>query len=107
METFAEVMYTLKMDCTSCSTYDSVRQYWSTDVEYELLTRSDESGCPNAIALARALTRTMAPVLRLIDFCHKPFPLGPHEELILFPDPAARARALRLARAWVSAVGKK
>lgn len=76
----------------------TLQDFWRVDVEFELMTQADESGKPHPVSISR----TVLPELRAADYLSKPFPLRPGEELILAPDPAARAKALRLARRWAA-----
>ena len=100
-----ELLRVLSIEDTS-SSHATLQAFWRLDVEFELLTRSDEcSRSKAATCRALALCRLVRPLLLPLDYVTHPFAVPDGDEIILVRDPGAEAAALRLARRWVEVVG--
>lgn len=96
MDFLTSVLEALSLHSVPLSPDSALQDLWKVDVEFEIMTQSDELRRP----YPHTLTRLVLPELRAADYTENEFALRPGEELILLPDPAARARALKIARRW-------
>ena len=105
MEFLATLLEVLGIPDTTAN-HHTLQEFWSLDVEFELMIRSDDCKHPLAVPLANKLSRLIMPMLRVIDYTREPFALEQGEELILLPDPSTIPAVKRKAEKWVNVVNQ-